>query len=89
MREELARAKAATRRSLEERHRPGARHTGADSGGPAGGAAPLTHDPTGPDAAEVSFDDEDVTPDLEMGQAVIERLLGGRILDDDGSRGER
>ena len=89
VREELARAKAATRRSLEERHRPGARHTGADSGGPAGGAAPLTHDPTGPDAAEVSFDDEDVTPDLEMGQAVIERLLGGRILDDDGSRGER
>ena len=36
-----------------------------------------------------TFDDEDVTPDLEMGQAVIERLLGGRILDDDGSRGER
>jgi len=92
VREELARAKAATRRSLEERHRPGARHTGADSGGSAGAAASATHDPrdpNGPDAAEVSFDDEDVTPDLEMGQAVIERLLGGRILDDDGSRGER
>jgi len=92
VREELARAKAATRRSLEERHRPGARHTGADSGGSAGAAASATHDPrdpNGPDAAEVSFDDEDVPPDLEMGQAVIERLLGGRILDDDANRGER
>ena len=90
VREELARAKAATRRSLEERHRPGARHTGADRAAPGGAGAPSTQPQDDPDAAEVSFDDEDVTPDLEMGQAVIERLLGGRIVDDgDGNGGGR
>jgi len=63
VRHELARAKEATRRSLEAKHSGGARHT-----------APR------PPEDEVSLDDEDLDVSADMGQAVIERLLGGQVV---------
>ncbi len=77
VRAELARAKEATRRSLDDRHHAAegsgprsadARHTA--SGPPRGSAAPED---------EVSRDDEDVEG-AEAGQAVVERLLGARVV---------
>ena len=66
VRQELARAKEATRRSLEARHAGGSRHT------------PAVSEPAPED--DISLDDEDVEVSGEVGQAVIERLLGGQVL---------
>lgn len=65
VRAELARAKEATRRTLDERQ-----HRGA--------AAAYRPDPVDEEAA--SLDDEVVEDGAEVGQAVIERMLGGRVL---------
>ena len=65
VRHELARAKEATRRSLEAKHSGATRHT-----------APR------PPEDEVSLDDEDLDVSTDMGQAVIERLLGGQVLEE-------
>ena len=74
VREELARVKAATRRALDEQHALGL--------GGAGAAGPRAAD--GADAASdavASRDDEDVADSADLGQTVIERVLGGRVLE--------
>ena len=74
VRAELARAKEATRRTLDERHHRG----GPTVASPAETAA----DPHGSEADAVSLDDEIVGEGAELGQAVIERMLGGKVLGD-------
>jgi DNA polymerase-3 subunit gamma/tau len=70
VRAELARAKEATRRTLGERHHR------ADPGE----AARPSSSPD--DLEAVSLDDETVEEGAEIGQAVIERMLGGTVLGD-------
>jgi DNA polymerase-3 subunit gamma/tau len=74
VRAELARAKEATRRTLDERHHRG----GPTVASPAETAA----DPHGSEVDAVSLDDEIVEEGAELGQAVIERMLGGKVLGD-------
>ena len=92
VRAELARAKEATRRTLDERHHRGGSAEGADATSSAKqprrspGRSPLQSSaqppaPALPDDA-VSLDDEIVEEGAEIGQAVIERMLGGTVLGD-------
>ncbi len=84
VRSELARAKEATRRSMDERHRGSAAGAGrpgaAPDGSGAGSAAARHTSGAGVPDEQVSLDDEDVDGGVEMGQVVIERLLGGQVL---------
>ncbi len=74
VRAELARAKAATRRTLDERHHRG--------GATAASTANATASQPGNEVDAVSLDDEVVEEGAELGQAVIERMLGGTVLGD-------
>ncbi len=74
VRAELARAKEATRRTLDGRHHRGASAAAVPTGTTLGQRA---HE-----ADAVSLDDEVVEEGAELGQAVIERMLGGKVLDD-------
>ncbi|HRC64028.1 MAG TPA: DNA polymerase III subunit gamma and tau [Dermatophilaceae bacterium] len=70
VRAELARAKEATRRTMDERHH---------RSDPA--PAPRATSPQS-DLGAASLDDEVVQEGAEIGQAVIERMLGGTVLGD-------
>jgi len=70
VRAELARAKEATRRTMDERH-----HRSDPT------PAPRATSPQS-DLGAASLDDEVVQEGAEIGQAVIERMLGGTVLGD-------